>query len=144
MCPCSAGSPDIQLQLLCLACIWSQPSGDPWSTSGEVQSGYCALVWADAAPTCTRVGWAPLLQSWPSTFSSSFPPVPAEGSNNTKSKRWEEGFLQNVWFALVQSARGRPEQLPACTRCLLCCLECFSLLCVNTNLEPFFRVCQWL
>lgn len=129
-CPCSAGSADICLQLLCLDCIWSQPAGGPWSTSGEVQAGCCALVWGDAAPP-VKAG-TPLLQSWPSTCSSSFPPVPAEGSDKHQIQ--------------VMGRRIPPK-----------CLSCFSAVCkgqaraiTSTHKMPamllgvfFFTACQY-
>lgn len=50
----------------------------PMDTS-EVQTGYWALC-GEMQPLPVEAG-PPLLQSWPSTHSSSFPPDPAEGSD---------------------------------------------------------------
>lgn len=82
--PCSAGSADIWLQLLCLDCIWSQPTGDPWSTSGE--SRLVTVHWCGACSPCCA-GWAPFTAELAMDMQQLFSPSSSRGVWQTLNPR---------------------------------------------------------
>lgn len=147
-CPCSAGTPRNRLQLLCLGCIWSQLVGDPMKHFWGSLHWLLCIGFRRCSPYLWRGCWG-LLYCRPdhrrtATLSPQFQQKGLT-NNNSKSKGWEEGHLKNVWFALVQLVWGAGQSnYQHATRRLLCSSECVSLLRVNANLEPFFRVCRWL